>query len=154
MASSADPAHRIRAQVAKPVEGDTEVDVTVETPSLLWFFEAKLHSDLSPSTTYDPTRNQLVRNIDVLLEHAQDRRAVMSLVVLDRRPDRLHTQLIGQYRADPRALHALLPHRSLDELEAVVRDLRAVCWAELVPLLGDFDPPAVRAELHRRCPTM
>jgi hypothetical protein len=151
MAASTDPAHRERASDPKPVEGDTEVDIALDGPGVLWFMEAKLHSDLSASTTYDPTRNQLVRNVDVLLEQARGRRAVMSLIVLDRRPDRLHTQLVAQYRADPRALHALLPHRSRAELDAIIGDLRVILWADLLPLLGDFEPADVRMELWRRC---
>lgn len=151
MAASAEDAHRARADDPKPVEGDTEVDIVIEGADVLWFLEAKLHSDLSASTTYDPTRNQLARNIDVLLERASGRRALMSLVVLDRQPDRFHTQLVARYRADPGALHSLLPHRLRSEVDAVVRDLRVVLWSDLVPLLGDFEPPEVQHELLRRC---
>jgi hypothetical protein len=87
----------------------------------------------------------------VLLERASGRRAVISLVVLDRRPDRFHTQLVAQYRTDPGALHALLPHRARAEVDAVVRNLRVVLWSDLMPLLGDFEPAEVRHELLRRC---
>ena len=151
MAASTEDSHRERAGDPKPVEGNTEVDIVIEGPGVLWFLEAKLHSDLSASTTYDPTRNQLARNIDVLLERAGGRRALMSLVVLDRQPDRFHTQLVARYRADPGALHVLLPHRPLFDVEAVVRDLRVVQWGDLVRLLGDFEPLEVRRELLRRC---
>ena len=68
MAASTEGAHRERAGDPRPVEGDTEVDITIEGSGVLWFLEAKLHSDLSASTTYDPSRNQLARKIDVLLE--------------------------------------------------------------------------------------
>jgi hypothetical protein len=85
------------------------VDILLDGPDVLWLLEAKLHSDLSANTIYDPTHNQLARNIDVLLEHARGRRAIMGLVVSDRRPDRYYTQLVAQYRADPGVLHALLP---------------------------------------------
>lgn len=151
MAASSDPLHQLRAGDPKPVESNTEVDIAIEGATFLWFLEAKLHSDLSASTTYDPTRNQLVRNIDVLLEQARGRRALMSLVVLDERADRLHTQLVAQYRADPGALLTMLPHRSRAAIDAVVRDLTVIRWSGLLPLLGNFEPAAVRAELWRRC---
>ena len=150
LAASTEDAHRERAADPRPCEGDTEVDIVIEGAEVLWFLEAKLHSDLSASTTYDPTRNQLARNIDVLMDRAGGRRALMSLVVLDRRPDRFHTQLVARYRADPGSLHALLPHRARSEVEAVVSDLRVVLWSDLVPLLGDFEPREVRHELLRR----
>lgn len=151
MAASTNDAHRDRANDPSPVEGATEVDIVIEGAGVLWYLEAKLHSDLSASTTHDPTRNQLARNIDVLMERAGGRRALMSLVVLDRQPDRIHTQLVARYRADPGALHALLPHRPRSEVDAVVRDLRVVLWSDLVPLLGHFEPREVRDELLRRC---
>ena len=72
MAASTEGAHRERAGDPRPVEGDTEVDITIEGSGVLWFLEAKLHSDLSASTTYDPSRNQLARKIDVLLERGAD----------------------------------------------------------------------------------
>jgi len=150
MSTSVDAATRERAQLSKPVEGATEVDITIEGPDLLWFLEAKLHSDLSANTTYDPTRNQLARNIDVLLEQARGRRAVMSLVVLDRGAHRFHTQLVAQYRTNPRSLYEALPHRTPEELDAVLRDLRVILWRDLLPLLGEFEPASVRAELVRR----
>jgi hypothetical protein len=52
------------------VEGNSEIDVVIESTSLLIDVEAKLDSDISMRTTYDPSRNQIVRNIDCVMEAA------------------------------------------------------------------------------------
>ena len=151
MAASSQAVLRDRAELSKPVEGNTEVDIVLEHQDLLWFIEAKLHSDLSANTTYDPERNQLVRNIDVLLEQAGGRRSVMSLLVLDRRSDRFYSRLVKSYKEDPSKLRALLPHRPAVDVDSVLRDLHVLLWSDLLPLLGTFEPADVRQELWRRC---
>ena len=57
MASSDKAEWRKRAQNPKPVEGPTEVDAVLDGDDYLIFVEAKLYSDVSERTTYDPLRN-------------------------------------------------------------------------------------------------
>ena len=139
-----------RARDPKPVEGNTEVDLCLTGGGYLLHAEAKLHSDLSTRTTYDPTRDQLVRNIDVLLEQAGSRKPVMWMIVNDRRPDRDYMQRIEAYRLQPARLHRLLPHRAPEVLDDVMTDLRVICWSELLPLLRGHAPREVMMELRRR----
>ena len=46
-------------------EGASEIDVVIETECSVWFIEAKFKSDISTGTTNNPTRDQIIRNIDV-----------------------------------------------------------------------------------------
>ena len=62
-----------RAEVAEPVEGPSEVDIRFDHAQFLVFIEAKLTSDVSARTTYDPQRNQIIRNIDCLIAGAGNR---------------------------------------------------------------------------------
>jgi hypothetical protein len=55
------------------VEGNSEIDLIIESSSLLIYIEAKLDSDISMRTTHDPARNQIIRNIDCLLDSARGR---------------------------------------------------------------------------------
>ena len=64
MANSSRAEWQKRADNPRPVEGPTEVDIVFEGIEYLVFVEAKLGSDVSAGTTYDPIRNQIVRNID------------------------------------------------------------------------------------------
>ena len=150
MLSSGNSKWMERARVPKPVEGNTEVDLCLAGNGFLLHAESKLHSDLSTRTTYDPKRDQLVRNIDVLLEQAGSRRPVMWMLVNDRRPDRGYMQRIDAFRLQPGRLHDLLPHRAPEVLDDVMSDLRIICWADLLPLLQGQGPTDVMVELRRR----
>lgn len=61
-------------------EGHTEVDCWLETDRLLLFVEGKRTESLSASTHWYPERNQLVRNLEVVGELADGRRAGVLLV--------------------------------------------------------------------------
>jgi hypothetical protein len=52
------------------LEGATSVDALLlnEDTGLAVLFEAKVLSDTSSHTSYDAARNQLARNVDVMLE--------------------------------------------------------------------------------------
>jgi len=50
---------RKRSLDMNPVEGPSEIDITLEGKSYIIFVEAKLGSDVSLCTTYDPDRNQI-----------------------------------------------------------------------------------------------
>jgi hypothetical protein len=51
----------------KAKEGKSHIDVVIETDEILIFIEVKYLSDISSKTTFDFARNQIIRNIDVLL---------------------------------------------------------------------------------------
>jgi hypothetical protein len=72
-----------RSQDPRPVEGDSEIDVILQNSVLVVFAEAKLGSDISSSTTYDPHRNQIVRNIDCVLDWANGRAPLFWMLVRD-----------------------------------------------------------------------
>ena len=121
-----------RAAVAAPVEGESEIDIVLEGETHLVFVEAKLDSDVSASTTYDPSRNQIVRNIDVLLDRADGRRSFFWMVVKDTGPSRQYTQTMEKYRSDVSSLATLLPHRHLEELDQVAQALALLRWSDVL----------------------
>ena len=143
-----------RALSAASVEGESEIDIILRTSKMTCFIEAKLGSDVSSSTTYDPVRNQIGRNIDCLLETCGATQPVFWMMVRDRDRARDYTRLMRQYRDDPVSLSQLLPHRSLPELTAVTCNLATVLWSDVLsayqhePL--DSHAVSVRDELHRR----
>ena len=71
------------------------------------------------STRYDPQRNQIVRNIDVLLETCGSRAPMFWMIAKDREASRAYVQLMRAYRESAEALEALLPHRSREEIDRV-----------------------------------
>ena len=53
------------ALLARCDEGNSEIDVAIESPSWVWFIEAKYRSDIETGTNTRPERVQVLRNIDV-----------------------------------------------------------------------------------------
>jgi hypothetical protein len=76
MRTSENPAWRERSLDTNAVEGPSEIDITLEGCGYIVYVEAKLGSDVSVSTTYDPERNQIARNVDCALEVCGKRRPI------------------------------------------------------------------------------
>jgi hypothetical protein len=131
---SEDEIWRRRAENRRPVEGSSEIDVAIETDKSLVFIEAKLGADVSLRTTYDPTRNQIARNIDCLLKRAQERnrKPFFWMVAKDRSPNRKYVQLLAEYRENPDRLSQLLEHRSEEDIDLVCRNSVIILWRDFV----------------------
>lgn len=54
----------------KSREGKSHIDVVIKDDKNILFIEVKYLSDISSKTTFDFARNQIIRNIDVLLENS------------------------------------------------------------------------------------
>ncbi len=130
------------------MEGRSEIDIQFEGRSYLVFVEAKLGSDISLSTTYDPERNQIVRNIDCVLEVCGKRHPVFWMFVRDRQPTRAYIQLMEQYR-DASKLCCALPHRAATQIKEVTEGLAVVTWADLMNLLSGKNWMSPEAEVQR-----
>jgi hypothetical protein len=94
----------LRAGNPEPVEGNSEIDVSFEHDQFLVYVEAKLGSDISMDTKYDPQRNQIVRNIDCLIANSGDRIPMFWMLVRDEAPERAYVQLMNSYKAEPKLL--------------------------------------------------
>jgi hypothetical protein len=134
------------------LEGATKVDAILVAPSTGFavVFEAKVLSDTSCHTSYDAIRNQIARNIDVLLERhpglmppldaPEPDRTCFVLVTpqlfLDNPGSRLYGRLMQDYRKEPATLSRDLPHRDPAALSEVASRLGWTSWErihELVP---------------------
>jgi hypothetical protein len=154
MLVSQNPTWIARATASDPVEGPSEIDITIEQNNLLVFIEAKLGSDISMNTTYDPHRNQIIRNIDCLLDKAGHRASAFWMLVKDEDPSRAYVQLMNAYKADPDLLGRDLPHRSPESLERICRNLTTLLWSDFSAMVcgPDSDPQVavVMRELEHR----
>ena len=114
-------------------EGESEVDVAIETPTSLWFIEAKYRSDISGRTTHAEHRDQILRNIDVGSSAAGERQFHFSLLALDSQHSARAFELLAKYRSDRELLRQRLPHRS-DGLRNV-DGIGLVLWSDVVDVL-------------------
>jgi len=154
MLNSRNPNWVAKAASSEPVEGPSEIDITIESSDMLIFIEAKLGSDISMNTTYDPHRNQIARNIDCLLECAGSRSAAFWMLVKDEDPARAYVQLMEAYRRDPGLLARDLSHRNPEALQSICQNLTILRWSDFERIVAadDSDPyvKAVKVELRRR----
>lgn len=154
MLASGNPGWTVRAQNPDPVEGASEIDIVLDHGEYLIYIEAKLGSDISFSTSYDPQRNQIARNIDCVIEQAGSRMPLFWMLVRDEDPSRAYVQLMNSYRHDPDLLAAVLPHQDSETVHAIARNLTILPWSdfgELVCGMGaDQEVNAVKRELKRR----
>lgn len=144
----------LRANNPNPVEGSSEIDVTFDHDQFLVYVEVKLGSDVSMSTSYDPQRNQIARNIDCLIESAGNRIPMFWMLVRDQAVDRAYVQLMNGYKTDPELLIRDLPHRNVETLEGIAQNLTLLLWDDFGELVcgpgWDEESTAVKQELKRR----
>lgn len=106
-------------------EGSTKVDAVFvnQRTGFSVIFEAKLTSDISCDVTFDPFRNQLARNIDVMIDGKQDsflgsdpsKRlfALLTPRVFKEKPStRYYGLLFHEYKRNPNTLQEHLSHRN------------------------------------------
>jgi hypothetical protein len=146
----------LRSENPAPVEGKSEIDAIFQNSLLLVYAEAKLGSDISLRTTNDPSRNQIVRNIDCLLHNSNGRTPLFLMLVRDAGEGRAYTQLVSRYRQDPTVLVRELPHHDSETVASVARNLAIIRWSDLLAecIAGDTnddeETSAVKKELRRR----
>jgi hypothetical protein len=141
--------HTLNAALASgktALEGKTVADAMLVAPDTGFavVFEAKVLSDASGHVVHDGTRNQVARNIDVLMEKntklhhtlndRDPRRSCFVMVTPElfrKHPEsRLYGWLINGYRRDPALLHKHLPHRDAHDLADVSRRLGWLTWED------------------------
>lgn len=124
-------------------EGMSEVDVIVETPTWVWFIEAKYRSDISTGTTTRPERDQVLRNIDVGSYHAGVRDFFFSLLISSEARSPEGVKRIREY-TNLSAANAKLPHR-VDGLENV-KAVGQLTWNQLAEVLAEASTAASRED--------
>lgn len=78
-------------------EGNTVVDLVVESSDTLVFVEVKMDAPASSGTTHDPNRNQLVRNLDVGFARADTHSKQFALIFVT--PDLSAPSLVEEIRS-------------------------------------------------------
>lgn len=123
----------------RTLEGATHVDAVFynRDNGFTWFIEAKVLSDTSYQTSFDNQRNQIIRNIDIMLDEDGNipslayRSPDLSLFTIltprvfkDNPSSRLYGWLMKEYMDNPNALKRDLPHRE------------GVDWASVAERIG------------------
>ena len=125
-------------------EGISEIDIVIEAPTWVWFIEAKYKSDISTGTKTRPTRDQILRNLDVGSFYAGVREFYFSLLSLSEERSPLGAAKIDEYRDVERMRSLLAPHRpdGVKNLKA----LGTLTWADLHAVLVSASTAAARED--------
>ena len=133
-------------KAGRALEGATKVDAVLIAPKTKFavLFEAKVLADASCSIGFDVLRNQIARNIDVMLEpnprlrwplkqRCPERTCFVLItpeIFRDHPESRLYGWLMRDYRRDPRALQRDLPHRAGTDFSSVATRLGWLTWED------------------------
>jgi hypothetical protein len=128
------------------LEGATKVDALLIAPETGFavLFEAKVLADMSTGIEFDVLRNQMVRNIDVMLDRNERTRPPLNrrdpqatcFVLLTpeifrtHRESRLYGMVYDRYKKDPAILRQYLPHRDAAELTTIPSRLGWLTWED------------------------
>jgi len=141
---------------ARPLEGPTHVDAILvnATNGFGVLIEAKVLADSSCDVSFDCLRNQLTRNIDIMLQPYAELRPQLNKRIPDRSlfciltpqmfrdypQSRHYAGLLAQYQAGIDALTRDLPHRDTSELETVPNRLGWLTFEDIQSLFPDACP--------------
>jgi hypothetical protein len=125
-------------------EGASEIDVLLESPTWVWFIEAKYRSDISIGTTTRPDRDQVLRNVDVGSYYAGVRQFFFSLLISSETTSPVGAQRIHEYANLEVPRRKLEPHRP-DGLRNV-RGIGQITWAQLAEVLAHASATAPRED--------
>jgi hypothetical protein len=124
-------------------EGASEIDVVLEAPTWVWFIEAKYRSDISDGTRSRPTRDQVIRNLDVGSYFAGTRDFFFSLLIDSPSRSPAGVAAVDRYKDLAVARQTLREHRpdGLPNLRAVT----VLTWNDLGHVLQAAHQAAKRA---------
>jgi len=143
----------------KVLEGSTQVDALIvnQDSGFNVLIEAKVLSDISIGITYDVVRNQIARNIDVMLESNErlcdpldKRNPDKSLFLLitpklfkNNPSSRLYGYKIREYQDRNKGVDALkrdLPHRTKEELKNIPSRIGWLTWEDFKEVNNKCSP--------------
>jgi hypothetical protein len=80
------------------IEGNTEVDLEIESDQAMLFIEVKMDAEASHSTKSDPERNQLIRNLDVGFARADRDGKHFALIYVT--PDLVQPEIVARIQGN------------------------------------------------------
>lgn len=114
-------------------EGNSEIDICMESPNWVWFIEAKLTGDISKRTTIRENRDQIIRNIDVGSYYAGVRDFYFSLLIKSEKSSKNGVKKIQEYSTFSKAHEILAEHRP-DKL-VNLKGISTIQWQHIGEIL-------------------
>ena len=121
-------------------EGETHVDLTIETSHKLIFVEAKYQADISSSTKHDPNRDQIIRNIDVGSWAGKKRAKVFYFVLLTLKANTDSIDKFNHYKSNPSNIIDQIGsyRKDITDYAALCKNMHIVYWDQILTSLKNI----------------
>ena len=130
-------------------EGETHVDLTIETSKKLIFIEAKYKADISKNTKHDSNRDQIIRNIDVGSWAAKKRAKEFYFVLLTLQSNTYSIDKLQHYKSNPSNIIEEIGsyRRDIKDYVALCENIHVIYWDQILNSLQKIQL-ANRTELN------
>jgi len=126
----------------RPVrEGNTQVDLILETSETIIFIEVKYRSEISLSTTYDPERDQIIRNVDVGSYVAKEKGKNFYFLLLLPSSNDISIQTLTGYRNNPSLVKEKIGdyRDDIKDFNSLAKHMSSLYWEDILKLLKNKD---------------
>jgi hypothetical protein len=126
------------------IEGNTEVDLVLESENSLVFVEVKMEAEASTGTKADPERNQLIRNLDVGFHRAQEENKSFDLIYVT--PGLSQPEIVARIQGQT----ASFPANPAIEPRTVASYLHWSSWGAIGDVLAESYVGKLLSEVEQR----
>lgn len=118
-------------------EGETHVDLTIETSHKLIFVEVKYQADISKETKHDPDRDQIIRNIDVGSWAAKKRAKEFYFALLTLPINTYSIDKLLYYQSDPSHIIDKIGsyRKDITDYAALAANIHVLYWDQILTAL-------------------
>jgi hypothetical protein len=130
-------------------EGETHVDLTIETSNKLIFIEVKYKADISKKTKHDPNRNQIIRNIDVGSWAAKKWAKEFYFILLTLKSNTYSIDKLDYYKSNPSNIIDEIGsyRRDIKDYAALCENIHVIYWDQILTSLQNIQS-ANKAEFN------
>ena len=121
-------------------EGETHVDLTIETSNKLIFIEVKYKADISKKTKHDPNRDQIIRNIDVGSWAAKKRAKEFYFILLTLKTNTYSIDKLNYYKSNPSNIIEEIGsyRRDIKDYVAMCENIHLIYWDQILTSLQNI----------------
>jgi hypothetical protein len=121
-------------------EGETHADITIETSNKLIFIEAKYKADISKNTKHDPTRDQIIRNLDVGSWAAKKRAKEFYFILLTLKTNTYSIDKLNYYKSNPSNIIEEIGsyRKDIKDYAALCENMHVIYWDQILTSLQNI----------------
>ena len=121
-------------------DGETLVDLTIETSNKLIFIEAIYKTDISKNTKHDPNRDQIIRNIDVGSWASKKRAKEFCFILLTLKTSTYSIDKLNYYKSNPSNIIQEIGsyRKDIKDYVALCENIHVIYWDQILNSLQNI----------------